>query len=745
MGFLHASSYRRPVAAAMLLALCLLIAPRAQAAEKHGNSLDLIPADASFYSGSLRMKEQVDILLSSKAWARLLEMPAVKMALGMAKAELEKPGGPKEQWDRSMENPDNQRLVEVLKEMVSEEAFVYGDKQFADSLALLVDVINVAQYSPLFNKLANQGADTDDDKVALMALLQTLSDNLDRLKVPDLVIGFKINDPAKADLQIRRLETLINVVVQLLTINELKDRFGRVSVGGHDFIELRLDGRLVPWEELPFGEYAEDPGDYEKLKQHLRSMKLVIDLGVRDGYVLFSIGDSNEHLVNLGKGELLINRPEMKALREALIAASSGADGASGTPSKKLVGVGYASKEMNAFVTGKDEDIDELLDMARQFVPYTDLDDEVQKRILADAEALANEIKQLIPEPGPSASFSFLTPRGYESYSYNWTQNQLMDDSKRLTLLDHVGGNPVLAVIARSKYSPEQYDMVVKWAKKGYGYFEEFGLPRMPPEEQAKFRHVAQLAIPLLRRIDAATRNDLIPGLADGQAGLVVDADITSMRWHSGMPSLGKPLPAPEIALVFGVSDEERVKKAFGEYKAVAQAAVDKISELNPEAIPKGFQIPPPQSRVASDGQVYWYPVPKSSDFHVDPQVQPAVGLSKNVAVVSTSIQQVERILAPTPLARKSDVITARKTAGSALCFDFPALVDAVRPWAELAVAQHASESDDENADAQAKAIIEQIGTGAEILKCYRGTTSVTYGEDGATVTHRESVFEDLK
>jgi hypothetical protein len=320
-----------------------------------------------------------------------------------------------------------------------------------------------------------------------------------------------------------------------------------------------------------------------------------------------------------------------------------------------------------------------------------------------------------------------------------------MDDSKRLTLLDHVGGNPVLAVIARSKYSPEQYDGLVKWLKKGYGYFEEFGLPQMPAEEQAKFRYVAEMAIPLLTRIDTATRNDLIPGLADGQGGLVIDADITSARWFSGMPSLGKPLPLPEIALVFGVSDEERVKKAFREYKSVAQAAVDKVRELNPEAIPEGFQIPDPQARTAGEGQVYWYPVPKSSDFQVDPQLQPAAGLSKNVAVISTSIKQVERMLAATPLATKSDVIAARKTAGSALYFDFPGLVDTVRPWAELAVAHHASESDDENAEAQAKAIIEQIGTGAEILKCYRGTTSVTYIEDGATVTRRESVFEDLR
>jgi hypothetical protein len=288
--------------------MALLLAPRAHAAEKIGNSLDLVPADASFYSANLRMKEQLDIVLASKAWARLMEMPAVKMALGMAKTELEKPGGPKAQWDSFMENPDNQRLVELLQEMGSQEFFIYGDKRFADWLSVTFDAINAAQYAPAFNRIAG-GDGADDEQVRITALLETFNENLDRLVVPDVVVGFKISDAAKADLQIRRLETLINVVIQLLTINEFKDRFGRVSVGGTDFVELRLDGRLVPWEEFPFDQYAENPGDYEKLKQHLRSLKLTIDLGVKDGYLLFSIGDSNEHLVNLGKGEMLVKRP----------------------------------------------------------------------------------------------------------------------------------------------------------------------------------------------------------------------------------------------------------------------------------------------------------------------------------------------------------------------------------------------------------------------------------------------------
>jgi hypothetical protein len=740
------SLYCRWLAVGVALSIALLVTPRARAAEKIGNSLDLVPADASFYSASLRMKEQLDMVLGSKAWARLMEMPAVKMALGMAKSELEKPGGPKAQWDSFMENPDNQRLVALLQEMGSQEFFIYGDKRFADWLGLTLEAINAAQYAPAFNKLAGGDADANDQQVAVMALLETLNDNLDRLVVPDVVIGFKISDPAKADLQIRRLETLINVVIQLLTINEFKDRFGRISVGGTDFVELRLDGRLVPWEELPFDQYAENPGDYEALKQHLRSLKLTIDLGVKDGYLLFSLGDSNEHLVNLGNGDLLVNRPEMKPLREelkSLLADPPRRVPGSGTPAKRLVGVGYASKELNSLITGTKQDVEGLVDLARELVPYAEIDEELEKQILADVEALAKDISPFIPAPGASMSFSYLTPRGYESYQYDWTQNLTLDATKPLTLVNHVGGSPLFALFGRGQYRPQDYDVLVKWIKKGYGYFETAGLPQMPAEEQEKFRQVAALAIPLIKRIDAATRDDLIPALADSQAGLVIDADITSMRWHRELPALGKPLPMAEVALVFGVSDAERLKKAGREYLAVARDAVAKVREVNPDAqIPPDFQVPSPQVRETSAGQVYWYQIP--AEAGADPQLQPAAGVGKSVAVLSTSIKQVERILAPTPLATQSNVLAEQKTAGAALHFDFAGTIDALRPWVELAIAHYDSENESENKP-DAKFIIEQVRAGAEILKCYRGTTSVSYSQDGATVTHRESIFEDVK
>src|SRR5690606_27563431 len=101
--------------------------------------------------------------------------------------------------------------------------------------------------------------------------------------------------------------------------------------------------------------------------------------------------------------------------------------------------------------------------------------------------------------------FSFLTDRGVEGYTHDWTENKYYDGSRPLSLLDHVGGNPLLAYVARGKYSPEQYELVRKWAKKSFGYFEEFAVPQMDAEGQETFKKMKEIGMPLVARVDKAT------------------------------------------------------------------------------------------------------------------------------------------------------------------------------------------------------------------------------------------------
>jgi hypothetical protein len=273
----------------------------------------------------------------------------------------------------------------------------------------------------------------------------------------------------------------------------------------------------------------------------------------------------------------------------------------------------------------------------------------------------------------------------------------------------------------------------------------------MSDAEREKFKFVADFAVPQLKRLDNATRTMLIPALADGQTGLVLDADITSKRWHKDMPPVAESLPMLETALVFGVSDAELLKKGMNEYLAVAQAVADKLKEVNPSSLPPNYRVPDPATRETSGGTVYSYELP--ADAGLDPQIQPAAGLSKTVAVLSLSPKQVERILQQATL--NGDLIASRKNLGSATVFDFAGLVDAVRPWVEYGVKYYAvgvSPGEDvseklrslEN-EPQMKFVLGDIRTGAEILKCFRGSTSITYLEEGATVTKSETRIEDLK
>ena len=85
----------------MALAVLALVAANrlpAQAADlaEQAHSLRKVPADAAFYSSSLRLKEQWDAFVGSKAYGKLMEIPLVqlaKMQVDVSMAAIERAGG----------------------------------------------------------------------------------------------------------------------------------------------------------------------------------------------------------------------------------------------------------------------------------------------------------------------------------------------------------------------------------------------------------------------------------------------------------------------------------------------------------------------------------------------------------------------------------------------------------------------------------------------------------------------------
>jgi hypothetical protein len=717
------------VVAALVTTLLMPSADRA-APPKYGNSLDWVPADAAFYSSMLRNKEQIEIIANSKAWAKLTNLPTVRQIWQQMQLILSLPGGPLSQLQQVMQQPENRQLLELAGDLVSNEIVFYGDAHSIEFVQIGSQAMNAARVNSMLEQIAAGpgGMHPNEQQINMFRdMLRALAATADKLETPTLVVGFRHTNADRATAQMTRLEKFLHDALE--SVPELKDRFERRKVGSGDYLVLKLDGKMVPWDEIPLKQLEKKPGEFDKLVEKLKGMTLVVSLGVRRDYVLMSVGPSTDHLAKLGTGPLLASRQEFEPLAKRA--------------GERLTSIHFATKE-----TRQAEELNaaSLVDAARSAIENIPLPKEKQQRINIDLGRLASSIKAANAELGPLLSFSYLAPRGSESYSYDWSTIDRDLGSKPLDLVQHVGGAPLLAVVGRGKISTNDYREFVEVVKLVDGYFEELALPQLLPD-QSKYRELMDFAKPLLQRASDATEKMLLPGLADGQCGFVLDAKLSSRQWFKGMPRAANPLPILEPALVFGVSDPELVKKAFGEYRAVADAIVDKIKQMNPEALPPDFKLPDPQVRETKNGAVYSYPFAK--ELGVDAQLALNAGLSKNVAVLSVAPKHTGELLASTPFEADGPAGETKRPLVAISYFDWASIVEAATPWIDYAVGQYyAAQSNGDNGAAQPDRMrntLNEVHGVLEVLQALRTVSSATYVEDKTTVTHTETHFRDVQ
>lgn len=718
----------------LILVLALVAGPAVPAAwaadpDQLDCSLKMVPADVAFYSTMLRNKEQIDALVHSKAWAKIRDLPLVQTAWKKGLEELHQ--GPLAAAGQFWQQPENRQLLEMLGDMGSQEVFFCGGSSSVDFLKLAMQLNSPSQTIRSFAagmKWGMAGRQADPGKMQVLAILQLLNQNRDLIKVPDLVIGFKLDHPDRAEAQLQRLENLLKGLVEQAP--PLKGRIQSKKEGKNSVLILTLDGSMVPWDEIPYKDLEDKPGEYDALVKKLQGLKLTIHLGVRDRYLLLSLGESTGILDKLGKGKSLATQPEFKPLERF-----SG---------QKLTSIGYASKAMMQALTMNKKDVDQMAKELKDALAKFEFPENLKERLHKDLEELAKDLKATLGEAGAALSFSFLTSQGQEAYTYDWSDHAGVDGSKPLTLLNHLGGSPLFAAVGRAKYSPRNYQLLVKWIKLAYSYYEDFGLPLADPNDRGRAEELIKALMPSFRRLDEVTGKMFLPSLADGQTAFVLDGKLTSKQWVNTFPELDKPVPILELALVFGVSDAELLQKACGEYRATLNHMIEKIRDQVPFLPP--FEIPPAETRKLKNGVAYFYELP--AILGLDPQLVPNAAVSDKVAALSISTAHSERLLVKTPLKVDGGPLADQKRplAGAAYC-NWPGVVDALTPWVELGIRQYFTVQGDGGDKADDKGtddILKQAKTVFEVLKLLRNFSSATYVEEGVLVTHSVMVVKDL-
>jgi hypothetical protein len=728
--------------------------------DKLGTSLNFVPADAAFYSAMLRNGEQIEAIAKSRAWAALMALPAVQDGLKRFSDEMES-GRHAPQVKAVWGNPEVQNALKLLGDMFSHEVFVYGDQGTVDLIELVQRVSNSVRFGQILGQVKGEGPARSEGLLA-----NAMADNIELLKVPNVIVGFRVKDRELAAQQLTKLEAMVNAL--LIFVPQLSSQWKRTTVAGSDYLTLSLDGGMIPWDQIPLDEARERElrkGDVDKVVERVKKLKKVIALGLRGDYLIFAVGPSTDRLAQLGKGKSLADRPEFKPLEKYV--------------DRRLVSIGYASQAALSRLMYSTRDVRDLLKAAEDALPKLELSPDQQAEIRKDIRELTADLKSAEPASGAMSSFHFLAERGIEGYSYSWGKFPQVDAGEALTLLEHVGGKPILAALGRSRGSEAQYDVAVKWVKRAYHYFEEFAVPQMPPDDREKYQKAVELFNPLVKRWDKANRL-LIQALADGQAAFVLDAKFQSRQFQRDLPATDRPMPMIEPAVVFGVTDAKRLREAMGEYRAIFNDGVEALRKVvpDPNDIPP-LSIPEPKAAQTPAGTVYTYEFPE--EWGLAKEIVVSLGLSDRVGVVAFTIDHAKRLLAPAPPRLGGVLGDSKRPRAMAASFDWAGLVAAATPWVELGVRQVAQDEPagagempkpkrkpkrpaakdkgeepkaEKKAAAEGKApeqakprkatVMDQVRVVLKVLTVIPSITGETYADGGALVTHTLTEIRDI-
>jgi hypothetical protein len=279
----------------------------------------------------------------------------------------------------------------------------------------------------------------------------------------------------------------------------------------------------------------------------------------------------------------------------------------------------------------------------------------------------------------------------------------------------------------------------VKWVGRGIYYFEQIGVPLLEPEQQNLYGQIRVEMTPLVERLNQVIRQSWIPAFKDGQDAIVLDAQLSSTKWHRDMPEASEPLPMLELGFVSGVSDAGLVTKAAGEAFAIVGEALRKLNMIVPESIP-AFELPLPAMREFPAGKVYFYNIPEEAGL--DSQIAPNAALSGEMLALTYVPKFGLRLLTKTPLVGEGPLAAREKPLAAASYFSPAKFVSALEPWIIYSIDHGGEQLSEELAEEEVELTPEETKEGTralfDFIRCLKSMSSVSYFEDGAMVTHSE-------
>jgi hypothetical protein len=676
-------------------------------AQETKTAADIVPADCSIFTTSLKLREQFDAVANSKAVKKLMALKAMQEALKELKNNPEFKQGLEQ-----LENPQVKEAMDLVVDAVSKEFFLYADNGIVDAFGL----INEFQNRNSIEQIKNIGQEPKPAKV-LMSLLAERKD----IKLPTFVLGFKVT---KAD----RFKQLIGMLPDLAALAPYPLKAEPLKTAAGEFLtfEFSLKAQNVPDQVVLNGLTGEgdlEEADAKKVLEFLKTKRIVLTIGQFKDYLIVGFGPSGDWAKNLGENSLAKSgklAPIMKHVGDNTVA------------------IGFTSKELAALGSANFGQFYGMIDaMSETFKDQ--MPEGLASRLKTDVKELEAMIAKSMPTPSDAVSVSNWN-RGIETLSFSKSVSPGQGADKKLDLLATAGREPLLAVATSTGDSTEAMAESAKLFGKLKGYWKDFGA-KMVPADQAD--QVAKFEKPVLAFVDQAGSifsKKIMPACGAGQSLFAIDVQAK----FQGLPfvlQLPKAVPMLEFSSVSTLKDGKAFEDGIGELFTATDALINELGKASPElSVPANFMIPRANdSPFGADGTMYMYPLAGM----LGPSMTPHSVVMPNRLILSTSIDFSKRAL-KTGVMPTDSVVDLSKPASSISVCRPAGLWKAIAAWYDVAASMPNSPIADlpENVRAEAK---EAVGVVVEVLGCFKGSASRTSKEGDWTVTHSWLNVEDLK
>lgn len=556
-----------------------------------------VPSDVAAFSAVHDLDGLATDIWDSEPMQMLLRSPGAVMGF----IQLQQHEG-YQQYLRFRHDPMGREIMAALHQLIDREVFVAFGAEAAPRLIAATELMNEVYFTSMAAQfsaeLRGEFAQSEPTGEMVRAVLARRAD----LLMPPMLIGSRLSQP-------ERVQALIDQWLPAMLGQTPVGSYQQGEPGGAWFHRFVLTGGELLGQEREriidrLLRQGVRPSEAADLMAWFAGLRLVLELTLRDDYLLLSIASDRGLLERWNGEDNLAASPHFRPLR-ALYRPG-------------LVSLAYQSVDLAELTGWTPESIGELSQQVEALLAEQEqLPGELRERLQADIGPFFMDMAASVPPPAAMVACTY-RERGLRSWRITTGVPRRLDGIGASRLHALAGAESLLAASGGARNDLGEYQVLARWLGTFFDYVRDFA-PQAATDDREQVQALLDQVAVFGRTLDAALVEDLFPAFGPEVDSLLV---VEGGGRIEGLPrelELGESLSVPRAALAVTLADREALLRGLDRIAAAVDTFGRELAAISQGEIPADFALPRPEAAPRDGLTLYGYPQQAIFGADLDP------------------------------------------------------------------------------------------------------------------------------